>query len=47
MVSDKRIVGYAVYYYGYSTWEGHLLFLDDLFVKEEMRGKCIVLLSAQ
>ena len=45
MDSDKRIIGHAAYFYGYSTWEGHLLFVGDLFVKEEMRGKCIVLLS--
>ena len=33
-------VGFALYFYNYSTWKGrHGIFLDDLFVYPEHRGK--------
>lgn len=32
-------VGMAVYYFAYSTWVGKSLYLDDLYVKEDFRGK--------
>ncbi|MGH7981669.1 MAG: GNAT family N-acetyltransferase [Candidatus Udaeobacter sp.] len=33
-------VGFAVYFYNFSTWLGrHGLYLEDLFVKPEKRGK--------
>jgi GNAT superfamily N-acetyltransferase len=35
---DGRIVGTALYYYRYSTWKGKTIHLEDLIVKEEMRG---------
>ena len=35
-------VGFALYFYNYSTWKGrHGIFLDDLFVDPEHRGKGI------
>jgi ribosomal protein S18 acetylase RimI-like enzyme len=34
----KQIVGMALYYYRYSTWKGRTIHLEDLIVKEEMRG---------
>ena len=35
-------VGFALYFYNYSTWRGHAgLYLEDLFVLVEMRGKGI------
>lgn len=34
----KQIVGIALYYYRYSTWKGKTLHLEDLVVKEKMRG---------
>ncbi len=34
----KQIVGMALYYYRYSTWKGKTIHLEDLIVKEEMRG---------
>jgi GNAT superfamily N-acetyltransferase len=35
-------VGVALYFYNYSTWKGrHGIFLDDLFVYPEHRGKGI------
>ncbi len=35
---DTEIVGIALYYYRYSTWKGKTIHLEDLVVKEEMRG---------
>jgi GNAT superfamily N-acetyltransferase len=34
------MVGFALYFFGYSTWEGRrVLCLEDLFVKSEHRGR--------
>ena len=33
-----QIVGIALYYYRYSTWKGKTIHLEDLVVKENMRG---------
>jgi len=35
---DGRIVGIALYYYRYSTWKGKTIHLEDLIVREDMRG---------
>ncbi len=35
------IAGMAFYYYAYSTWKGKCLFLEDIIVKESLRGKGI------
>lgn len=35
---EKEIVGMALYYYRYSTWKGRTIHLEDLIVKEKMRG---------
>ena len=37
----KQIVGMALYYYRYSTWKGRTIHLEDLIVKDEMRGSGI------
>lgn len=39
-VAEKKqeIVGIALYYYRYSTWKGKTIHLEDLVVKESMRG---------
>lgn len=34
----QEIVGIALYYYRYSTWKGKTIHLEDLVVKESMRG---------
>ena len=34
----EQIVGMALYYYRYSTWKGKTIHLEDLVVKEKMRG---------
>ncbi|TBX71027.1 GNAT family N-acetyltransferase [Flavobacterium silvisoli] len=35
---DNQIVGMVLYYYRYSTWKGRTIHLEDLIVKENMRG---------
>lgn len=37
----NKIVGIALYYYGYSTWKGKRMYLDDIIVTGKMRGKGI------
>lgn len=36
---DKKIIGYATWFYGYYTWSGKSMYMDDLYVKPEYRGK--------
>ncbi|RMG29256.1 MAG: GNAT family N-acetyltransferase [Bacteroidetes bacterium] len=36
---EGRIVGIAFFYFGYSTWKGKKLYLDDLIVTEAYRRK--------
>ena len=38
---DQVIQGFGLYYVRYSTWKGCRLYLEDLLVTEEMRGKGI------
>ena len=38
---NNKIVGTAIYYFRYSTWKGKRLYLEDIVVNEEMRGKGI------
>lgn len=38
---DSKIVGIALYYFGYSTWKGKMLYLDDLVVSESYRRQNI------
>ncbi len=33
----QAVVGIALYYFGYSTWKGKMLYLDDLVVQESYR----------
>lgn len=35
---NNEIVGMALYYNRYSTWKGKTIHLEDLIVKEKMRG---------
>jgi GNAT superfamily N-acetyltransferase len=39
--NDKRIVGYVTYFFCYYTWIGKSLYMDDLYVKPDERGKGI------
>lgn len=36
---DGRIEGFALFYIRFSTWKGQRMYLEDLYVSEEMRGK--------
>src|SRR5438477_10787915 len=36
---DGVIVGFALYYIRYSTWKGCRMYLEDLIVTEDWRGK--------
>jgi GNAT superfamily N-acetyltransferase len=38
---DKTIVGFALYYIRFSTWKGQRMYVEDLLVTEQMRGKGI------
>ena len=38
---NGRVEGFALYYIRYSTWKGQRMYLEDLIVTEEMRGKGI------
>ncbi|OIQ17687.1 MAG: GNAT family N-acetyltransferase [Flavobacterium sp. MedPE-SWcel] len=35
---NDEIIGMALFYYRYSTWKGKTIHLEDLIVKESMRG---------
>jgi GNAT superfamily N-acetyltransferase len=39
--TGSRITGIAIYYTKYSTWKGRCIFLEDIIVTEELRGKGI------
>ncbi|MDB5226090.1 MAG: speG [Bacteroidota bacterium] len=32
-----KVIGMALYYYGYSSWKGSMIYLDDLVIKEKYR----------
>ena len=38
---DEVILGFALYYIRYSTWKGQRMYLEDIIVTEEARGKGI------
>lgn len=35
---EGEVIGMALFYYRYSTWKGKTIHLEDLVVKENMRG---------
>lgn len=39
---DGYIAGFALYYIRYSTWKGCRMYLEDILVTEEHRGKELV-----
>ena len=40
-VHEETIIGFALYYVRYSTWKGCRMYLEDLLVSENWRGKGI------
>ncbi|XP_063786747.1 thialysine N-epsilon-acetyltransferase [Pseudophryne corroboree] len=41
MAAGPQLAGYALTYFIYSTWEGRSLYLEDLYVTPQYRGKGI------
>ena len=39
MQKYQKVVGVAIYFFTYSTWEGPVLYVEDLFVIPSVRGK--------
>lgn len=39
--AKQKVVGFALYYIRYSTWKGQRMYLEDILVNEEFRGKGI------
>jgi ribosomal protein S18 acetylase RimI-like enzyme len=39
--SRETVMGFALYYIRYSTWKGQRMYLEDLLVTEQARGKGI------
>src|SRR5215467_10656955 len=40
-VADGKVAGVAIFYVGYYTWKGKMVYLDDIIVTESMRRKGI------
>lgn len=38
-VENEKVIGIALFYIGYSTWKGKMLYLDDFFVLPEYRNQ--------
>lgn len=38
---NGRVEGFALFYIRYSTWKGQRMYLEDILVSEELRGKGI------
>ncbi|MEI6122090.1 MAG: GNAT family N-acetyltransferase [Bacteroidota bacterium] len=39
--ADEMVAGMAFYYFSYSSWKGKCLYLEDIIVKEHLRGNKI------
>eukprot|EP01080_Neovahlkampfia_damariscottae_P002964 gene2964-4974_t len=37
----EKVIGFSFYFFSYSTWKGKCLYLEDLYVQPEYRGKSI------
>jgi len=38
---EGKVQGFALYYIRYSTWKGQAMYLEDILVTEQMRGRQI------
>lgn len=38
---DEKIIGYAIYYTSYSTWNGPCLYLEDIYITQVRRNEGI------
>lgn len=39
--ADRKVVGFAMYYFTYDPWVGKQLYLEEFYVMDEYRGKNI------
>lgn len=39
MEKDESLIGYALYFFNYSTWEGRILYLEDLYIRTAYRSE--------
>ena len=39
--SDHNAIGFATFYFGYSSWSGRHLYLDDIYIQEDFRNRGI------
>ncbi|MDQ2721018.1 MAG: GNAT family N-acetyltransferase [Bacteroidota bacterium] len=39
--TENTVIGFALYYIRYSTWKGQRMYLEDILVTEQWRGKGI------
>ena len=39
--TDKRIIGFACFFFAYYSWSGKALYLDDLYVMETFRKQAV------
>lgn len=46
MEKNEQLVGYALYFFNYSTWEGRVLYLEDLYVRKEYRSKYVEVITS-
>ncbi|KMQ89036.1 diamine acetyltransferase 2 [Lasius niger] len=37
--SNEKVIGYTIFYNIYSTWNGKAMYLEDIYVTPEFRGK--------
>lgn len=37
--SNEKVIGYTLFYYIYSTWCGKSMYLEDIYVTPDFRGK--------
>ncbi|XP_071950789.1 diamine acetyltransferase 1-like [Antedon mediterranea] len=38
-VETFEVIGYSVFFYTYSTWKGKVVYMEDLYIMKEFRGK--------
>ena len=45
---EREVIGCTLFYYIFDSWTGKMVYIDDLYVKEEFRGHCVgkLLMSA-
>ncbi|XP_025985879.1 thialysine N-epsilon-acetyltransferase [Solenopsis invicta] len=36
---DKKVIGYTLFYYTYSSWYGKAMYLENIYVTPDFRGK--------